>query len=113
MIKERGITLIALIVTIIIMLILAGISMQFFYEGGILEKAKNAGNIYESSASEEANLLDQLSKLIDRNNSNYDNDAPNVELIIQQKAVKGQTLVANVNIQDAGSGADLTIANGL
>ncbi len=108
MIKERGITLIALIVTIIIMLILAGISMQFFYEGGILEKAKNAGNIYESSASEEANSLDRLSKLIDRNNSNYDNDAPNVDLTIQQKAVKGQTLVANVNIQDAGSGADLT-----
>lgn len=40
--RERGITLIALIVTIIILIILAGISINILLsENGLIEKAKN------------------------------------------------------------------------
>ena len=45
--KERGITLIALIVTIIVLLILAGVTISLaIKDQGIFTKAKTAGNAY-------------------------------------------------------------------
>ena len=45
--KERGITLIALIVTIIVLLILAGVTISLAINNqGIFNKAKTAGNAY-------------------------------------------------------------------
>ncbi len=45
--KERGITLIALIVTIIVLLILAGVTISLAVKDqGIFTKAKKAGNAY-------------------------------------------------------------------
>ena len=41
-IKERGITLIALVITIIVLLILAGISIAMFMSGGIIDRAIEA-----------------------------------------------------------------------
>ena len=42
--KNKGITLIALVVTIVILLILAGISIGIvFGEGGIIDRARDAG----------------------------------------------------------------------
>lgn len=40
MVKNRGITLIALIITVIVLLILAGVSISFVMNGGILEKSQ-------------------------------------------------------------------------
>ena len=41
--NKRGITLIALVITIIVLIILAGISIKLLLgEGGIIERAKNA-----------------------------------------------------------------------
>ena len=43
--KEKGITLIALVVTIVVLLILAGVSVNaLFGNSGIIEKAKEAQN---------------------------------------------------------------------
>ena len=51
--SKNGITLIALIITIIILLILAGITIYQITENGILEKTKNAKNQSEKSAATE------------------------------------------------------------
>ena len=43
--KERGITLIALVVTIVVLLILAGVSLNaVFGQDGIIQKAKDSQN---------------------------------------------------------------------
>ena len=45
--REKGITLIALVVTIIILLILAAVTISLILgQGGLLQRAKNAGNVY-------------------------------------------------------------------
>ena len=52
--KERGITLIALVITIIVLLILAGVSIAMLTgENGILTQAQNAKNKTEQSGEEE------------------------------------------------------------
>ena len=58
--KNRGITLIALIITIIIMLILAGIVLSLTIgENGIIKKAQIAGQNYIDAAQYEENMLQQ------------------------------------------------------
>ena len=56
--KERGITLIALIVTIIVLLILAGVTISLaIKDQGIFTKAKKAGTKYkEQEAAEQTGL---------------------------------------------------------
>lgn len=62
--KERGITLVALVVTIIILLILAGVTISMAASGtGLFEKAKEATNKYNNSVEAEnyalTNLMEQ------------------------------------------------------
>ena len=55
---EKGITLISLVVTIIVLLILAGISIAMLTgENGILTQAKNAKKETEQAQENEANIL--------------------------------------------------------
>ena len=51
--KSSGITLIALIITIIIMLILAGVSISIVVNGGLFKQASNAVNATQNAAAEE------------------------------------------------------------
>ena len=62
---NRGITLVALIITIIILLILAGVSLSFVFNGGILDKSQQAVNEYKDAASEEENELDKIDKYLE------------------------------------------------
>ena len=56
--KQRGITLIALVVTIIVLLILAGVSISMLAgENGILKRAKEAKEKTEMATEEEQNTL--------------------------------------------------------
>jgi len=50
---EKGITLIALIITIIVMLILVGVTVTVTLNGGLFEKAKDAANRTEIAREEE------------------------------------------------------------
>ena len=54
---NRGITLVALIITIIILLILAGVSLSFVFNGGILDKSQEAVNEYQNAANNESDVL--------------------------------------------------------
>ncbi len=64
--KSRGITLIALVVTIVIILILAGIAISYTVgPNGIIEQAKNAKNKYMASANSEREALNVLVNQLD------------------------------------------------
>ncbi len=63
--NTKGITLIALVITIIVLLILAGVAIATLTgENGILAKAKLAKDITKQKADEENNILKQYEKLL-------------------------------------------------
>ena len=64
--ESKGITLVALVITIIILLILAGISISSLTNTGIFEKAKEAKNKSENAELEENKKLDEFEKEIDK-----------------------------------------------
>ena len=64
MMKNKGITLVALIITIIILLILAGVSLSFVFNGGILDKTQQAVNEYENASQKEQDLLNKIDEYI-------------------------------------------------
>ena len=64
--QERGITLIALVVTIIILLILAGVTLNIaLSDNGLFSKAKKAADEYEQAQKEEEEILYEFEDLID------------------------------------------------
>ena len=63
--KERGITLIALVVTIVVLLILAGVSLNaIFSENGIIKRAQDAQNKMNNAQESDLNALNDLDKWI-------------------------------------------------
>ena len=65
--KETGITLIALVVTIIILMILAGVTLNLALgEGGIFARAKNTADRYQSAQANELGQLSELEKELDK-----------------------------------------------
>jgi len=65
--NSRGITLIALVVTIIVLLILAGTTYTLVIDNdGIFNKAKNATEKYENSARNEQKDMNSMANLIDQ-----------------------------------------------
>ena len=78
--RKSGITLVALIITIIILLILAGVSLSFVFNGGILDKSQQAVNEYQNASQKEQDLLDQIDKYIENELGEMNTD-DNVEQI--------------------------------
>ena len=65
--NQKGITLIALVITIIVLIILAGISINLLFgDNGIINKAKNAGEVSEKADIEEKLKLAYSSVVIDK-----------------------------------------------
>ena len=63
---EKGITLIALVVTIVVLLILAGVSINaLFGNNGIIEKAQEAQNKMDEAQQKDSNSINQLSNWLD------------------------------------------------
>ena len=64
--KERGITLIALVVTIVVLLILAGVSLNaIFSENGIIKRAQDAQNKMDQAAENDQKGINELSNWLD------------------------------------------------
>ena len=62
---QKGITLIALVVTIVVLLILAGVSLNaIFSENGIINRAKDAQNKMNQATQNDMTGLNELDKLI-------------------------------------------------
>ena len=58
--ENRGITLVALVITIIVLIILAGVSINAVLNGGVIGNAKNARDQYDTAKQEEQTTLSQL-----------------------------------------------------
>ena len=59
--EEKGITLVALVVTIIVLIILAGVTLNIVLDNdGIINKAKQAAEDYENAQREEQEILGQV-----------------------------------------------------
>ena len=63
---NRGITLVALVITIIILLILAGISISTLTNTGIFQKAKDAKKASENAEKEQNKTLDSYEKELNK-----------------------------------------------
>ena len=65
-IEENGITLIALIVTIIVLLILSGVAISLSIgEDGIFKRAQDASKIYENASKNELIDIEKVSNYIE------------------------------------------------
>ena len=70
--KDKGITLIALVITIIILLILAGISISALTNQGLFKNAKIAQNATEKAEAEQGKTLNEYEDEINKYLSNND-----------------------------------------
>ena len=70
--KEQGITLIALVITIIILLILAGISISTLTNQGLFKNAKAAQNATEKAEAEQGQRLNEYEEELNKYLSNND-----------------------------------------
>ena len=62
---QKGITLVALIITIVVLLILAIVSIGAVKDSGIIAHAQNAATDYNAKQKEEEGLLSQYETLLD------------------------------------------------
>ena len=62
--NKRGITLVALVITIVILLILAGISIIGLTKAGLLKNAELAKEEYQKSLKKEENDLNKINEYI-------------------------------------------------
>ena len=70
--ENKGITLVALIVTIIVLLILAGVTIAMLSgEDGVLNRAKQAKEIHEEAAEKELRRLTQMEASMNTENHDY------------------------------------------
>lgn len=64
--RQNGITLVALVITIIILLILAGISIASLTNTGLFDKAKEAKNATDNATRNEQNTLNEYETEINK-----------------------------------------------
>ena len=101
--KEQGITLIALVVTIIILLILAVVTLNLALGGdGIFARAKNTVDRYQAA---QANEQEQMAKLEEMLNS-YGDGIGSSEVAEGLKEYQGKFVDIGVNIVGTDSTAD-------
>ncbi len=66
--KQGGITLVALVITIIVLLILAGVTISLtLTDNGILARAKQGQNAYDRGQANDVNVLEQAMDYINQN----------------------------------------------
>ena len=71
-IREKGITLIALVVTIIILLILAGVTLNIaLSDNGLLKKAKEGVDKYEKAQKDEEKAIEDIANEMEKITINY------------------------------------------
>ena len=80
--KQSGITLVALVVTIITLLILAGVTINLALgNNGIIEKATYASNTMANATKTETKQMEEVTKLIDEATINLPSEYQRVEYI--------------------------------
>ncbi len=99
--KDKGITLIALVITIIILLILAGISISALTNQGLFKNAKTAQNATEKAEKEQGQRLNEYEDEINKylGNSKEESKVPTVEESIKKNGALSTT--DNTELKDA------------
>ena len=88
---NKGITLVALVVTIIILLILSGITISSLTNTGLFENAKEAKNRTENAQKQEQDLLNQYEEELNKYanpNARWDGKVNKPELMTGMSAIK-------------------------
>lgn len=114
--RNKGITLIALVITIIILLILAGISISALTQTGIFEKANQAKNKSEKEQKEENNTLGDYENTVNEylmgaNRENEDIKFKNCSIEIVEPGIIKVKNVENIfafTIVNNGKSFDIT-----
>ena len=81
---NKGITLVALVITIIILLILVGVAITALTQTGLFENAKQAKNAMENAQNEENTILSDYSSEINEYISSNRNDKENSQSLINK-----------------------------
>ena len=99
--KNKGITLIALVITIIILLILSGISISALTNQGLFKNAKTAQNATEKAEKEQGQRLNEYEDEINKylGNSKEESKVPTVEESIKKNGALSTT--DNTELKDA------------
>ena len=94
---NKGITLIALVVTIIILIILAGISINLVLgENGIIQKSKSAKELSEEQTAKEKLSIELQSLLVNKETSkNYNDEIFDEYLINKGFSVNGDIVICD------------------
>ena len=99
--NKRGITLVALVITIVILLILAGISIIGLTKTGVLKNAELAKEEYQKSVKKEENDLNKINEYI---KGNRENNAKESELIqevtFEVIETKGISIKVQINVKE-------------
>ena len=99
--NKRGITLVALVITIVILLILAGISIIGLTKTGLLKNAELAKEEYQKSVKKEQNDLNKINEYI---KGNRENNAKESELIqevtFEVIETKGVSIKVQINVKE-------------
>ena len=93
--KERGITLIALVVTIVVLLILAGVTINaVFSDSGIIKKAQEAQNKANESVQKDMEQINALENWLNENTGESNNDKEvNISTLVGKEAEIGRAHV--------------------
>lgn len=97
--KQKGITLVALVITIIILLILAGITISTIMQTGLFKNTKLAKEKHENAERIENFTLSEYSNEVNKyvNNSYRDSSIGNLELLVETSISNNSIKIDNIN----------------
>ena len=106
--KERGITLIALVVTIVVLLILAGVSVNaIFSDNGIIKRAQEAQSKMDEAIQNDLTAINNLNNWIDNvagETSGTGDDSQTSETWVLNKTLNLGTTAWSYNIEFSSDG---------
>lgn len=98
--SNKAITLIAMVITIIVLLILAGVTIGFAINNtGLLKKAKISTDEYNNSVNKENNELEKMIGYIDSNRNSYSNDYIDIQSDLAKRIISntGKKYIVDLN----------------
>lgn len=96
--NKRGITLVSLVITIIILLILAGIGINALKQTNLFEQSKQSKNSMSNAQNIENNTLLSYESMINEIIGNRENEEHNVGTNIEKIELIGTNLGTNITI---------------
>ncbi len=110
--KEKGITLIALVITIIVLLILAGVTLSILLQTGIIENSQKAVNLYQSKVEDEVKQIDDLNIQMQTQFGILDNTEGEKNQTITGEAPKYNNPIIPVGFKTSNEGASWKSSDG-